>query len=107
MRFKKKVAFQPERLQEEMDKDNRKVFTISLNLEEYKALQEDMLVLRQPKDSTAIKQLWKVGRNVLHDQKTGLALQTILGNVERNAKSGITVYESKIDPNVTQKNDEK
>jgi hypothetical protein len=78
--------------------------TISLSLEEYSALQEDMKVLKQPKDSTALKQLWKVGRNVLHDQKTGFIIRTILGNVIKNARVGITMYEGGSTANVTQKN---
>ena len=43
-----------------------KVFTIRLNAEEYKQLKEDMKDLNLRNESTAIKLLADVGRNVLH-----------------------------------------
>ena len=100
--------FQPKRLEEERAKDTRKIMTISLDPQEYQALQADMVVLKQVKDSTALKQLWKIGRNVLHDQKTGLAIRTILDNISKNKRMGITMYEPKTNDlvtNVTPKND--
>lgn len=91
--FKDVRPFEPKRLEEERAKDTRTIFTVSMSLEEYESLKLDMKVLKQPKDSTALKQLWKIGRNVLHDQKTGLALRTILDNINKNKRVGITVYE--------------
>ena len=105
MRFKDKIPFQSERFEEERSKDKRKILTVSLSLEEYAALQVDMKVLKQAKDSTALKQLWKVGRNVLHDGKTGLVLRTVVDNIVKNKRIGITVYESEKPSNVTQKVD--
>jgi len=106
-KFKDQKPFYPIRDEEERAKDKRKIFTVSLSLEEYEQLKIDMKVLRQPKDSTTLKQLWKIGSNVLHDQKTGLAIRTILGNTERNARIGITVYEPGNTANVTQNFDKR
>jgi len=101
--FKDRVPFEPQRLEEERAKDKRVIITVSLSLEEYSWLKDDMKVLRQLKDSTALKQGWKIGRNVIHDNKTGLALRTVLGNTVRNEKIGVSVYEPDYLPNVTQK----
>lgn len=98
-----KEPFVPYRLDEEKAQDKRKIFTLSLNLGEYRQLQEDMRVLGQPKDSTCLKQLWQLGRNVLHDNQTGLLIRTILGNDTRNKRIGIVDVEAEMSANVTQK----
>lgn len=95
--------FYPTRLEEEKAGDQRKIFTLSLNLDEYAQLQEDKRVLEQAKDSTAIKQLWQLGRNVLHDQQTGLIIRSILRNRKNNRRAGIMDIESELPANVTQK----
>jgi len=100
------VPFVRYKLEEEKAEEKRKIFTISLNLEEYKQLQEDMKELKQPKDSTCIKQLWKIGRIVLHDNQTGLILKTILGNSIRNERIGISEVEPTPLANVTQKTEQ-
>lgn len=104
--FKDVQPFYSTRLQEDRDKDKRKVITLSLNFQEQAALIEDMRVLRQGKDSTALKQLWQIGRAVLHDKKMGAILRAVLNNSRRNERIGI----SSVDPllpelpaNVTQK----
>jgi len=104
--FKDERAFYPTRLQEERDKDRRKVITLSLNLSEQAELIEDMRVLRQGKDSTALKQLWQVGRAVLHDKKMGAVLRAVLGNSRKNERVGISDVEPllpSLPTNVTQK----
>lgn len=98
-----KEPFTSQRLEEERATDQRKIFTISLNLEEYRQLQEDMRTLKQSKDGTALKQLWQLGRNVLHDGQTGLLIRTILGNDTRNKRIGINDVETEINAKVTQK----
>lgn len=95
--------FEAQRLEEERQKDKRKIFTLSLNLDEYAQLVEDMRVLKQPKDSTAIKQLWQIGRNVLHDNQTGQLLRVVLGNDTRNKRIGIMDIDGELPANVTQK----
>lgn len=97
------------RFEEERAEDKRKVYTVSLNLEEQALLVEDMRVLRQAKDSTALKQLWKVGRAVLHDQKTGQILRAILDNTKKNKRVGIESVEPLLptsNANVTQKRED-
>ena len=68
-------------------------FTISLNKEERKELEEDKKVLQQTKDSTTVKQMWKIGRIVLHDDLTGKILKEILQNRNRNKRLGIAEFE--------------
>jgi len=85
--------FQPEKTEEERDKEKGKIFTIRLNAEELQDLKKDMKLLYQVKPSTAIKILWKVGRNVLHDKKTGEIYRVLLKNLRLNERIGI------IDPN--------
>jgi len=101
MRFKDSKPFSVQRDQSERVKDKGKVFTIRLNEAERKQLRDDMKVLRQVKPSTTLKQLWQVGRNVLHDKKTGVVLQIILGNYRRNEKIGLIDTNSESELNVT------
>lgn len=106
--FEDQGPFYAKRTEEERAEDKRKVFTISLNLEEQADLLKDMEVLRQVKDSTALKQLWKVGRAVLHDQKTGQILRAILDNDRKNKRIGIQDVRAELptpSANVTQKNE--
>ena len=95
--------FEAQRLEEERSQDKGKIFTIRLNDEDYKQLIDDMRVLKQPKEGTAIKQLWQVGRNVLHDSQTGLILRSIIANDTRNKRIGIMDIEGELPANVTQK----
>jgi len=78
------------RLDEDKLNDKRKIFTISLNIEEYNQLIEDMKILHQAKEGTALKLLWKVGRDVLHDQKTGRIIRLIFDNQRKNERIGIS-----------------
>jgi len=103
MALLKNKPFEVQRLEEERSKDNRKIFTVSLNLEEYAQLIEDMKILKQPKESTALKQLWQVGRNVLHGPEMGLLLRSVLKNDTNNRRVGIMDAETEISANVTQK----
>ena len=79
----------------ELDQDKLKpdIFTIRLNKDERVDLENDKKVLNQKKDSTAIKTLAEIGRNVLHDQKTGLILRSIFKNKALNKLSGIVDFE--------------
>lgn len=96
-----KAKFRLYREQSERDKDKGKIFTLRLNELEKKQLKSDMKILRQVKPSTTLKQLWQVGRNVLHDKKTGAVVQIILANYRRNEKIGLIDTNSEIDSNVT------
>ena len=56
-------------------------------------LKEGMIILNQAKESTALKQLARIGLNVLHDPKTKLVIQTITENKQRNKKRGIIEFD--------------
>ena len=86
-------GFTSTRLQEERDKDKRETFTISINKQDRLNLDADKRALEQSKDSTAIKQMWEIGRYVLHHDKIGKIYQMIDSNRNRNKKSGIVDFE--------------
>ena len=101
-------AFYSTRDEEERAKDTRKIYTISLNLEEQAELIKDMEALRQPKEGTALKQLWQIGRAVLHDKKTGQIIVSIFGNERKNKRIGIQDVRAELPTpraNVTQKDE--
>jgi len=82
--------FTPQRLEEERSKDKSKVLTIRLNEEESKQLDEVMAFLQQPKDSTAYKQMFRLGYlNVIHDEKIKAILTAVLENRRKNWRTGI------------------
>ena len=65
------------------------IFTIRLNAEERTLLNEAKLIMKQQKDSTALKQLARLGAIVLQDKKTAMILDTIFNNERRNRRIGI------------------
>ncbi len=86
-------GFTPTKLQEERDKYKRENITISMNKQQRVDLEEDKKVLEQPKDSTAYKQVYNLGRIVLHDDKIGHILKEIIGNRNRNKRLGIVEFD--------------
>jgi hypothetical protein len=64
-------------------------FTVRLNAEERLELNEAKKILRQTKDSTAMKQLAKIGMYVLHDNLMGGISRLIMDNVRRNERTGV------------------
>lgn len=87
-----KQAFVPYRLEEEKEKDKRKIITISLNLEELKELQEDMKIIRQDQLGKAVKQLMKVGQIVLHEEKIVKIIDTLFINKRNSERRGINEF---------------
>ena len=81
------------KLDEEKDNEKRETFTVSLNKAERQELEDDKKILQQSKDSTAIKQMWRIGRIVLHDDMTGKILKEILQNRNRNKRLGIVEFD--------------
>lgn len=71
------------------EKKKADTFTIRLNIEERKRLEENKRILRQPKDSTALKQLAEIGEIVLHDPSFVKALGVVFLNKRRNERTGI------------------
>ena len=84
----KKEPFRPYNLEKKTDS-----FTVRLNEEERKQLEEDKVIINQKKDSTAIKQLAKIGSIVLHDKKIGQIIGVIFKNSRNNKRSGIADFE--------------
>ena len=102
MVFKDKDAFRLSRPIEEREKDKRKVFGVSLNLEEIQMLKDDMKLLAQSKPSTAFKQIWEIGHFVIHNDKIGKIIAVRLANLRRNERIGLIDIEAEIEANVKQ-----
>ena len=88
-----KQPFRMYREEEEKKGDKRKVLTISLNLEELEELKEDMKLLRQDQTGKAIKQLMKIGRIVLHEEKISKIIGVLFINTKNAKRRGITEFE--------------
>lgn len=84
--------FEPSLLEEDRS-PTKDYFTVRLNKEERAELDADKRFLRQPKDSTAIKQLAELGRIVTHDPIIRTLTLTILKNERRNKRTGIAEIE--------------
>jgi len=67
-------------------------FTVRLNKEEREDLKQCKEILEQPKDSTALKMLAKIGSKVLREEKTSFILTTIYANKRKNKRLGIDDY---------------
>lgn len=84
--------FVPYRTEEERTTDKSETFTIRLNVEERKQLDEAKRFIQQAKDSTAVKQLMFIGmRKVLHDAETHYLLDVILNNRRKNDRTGVPI----------------
>lgn len=68
-------------------------FTVRLNIEEREELKKNKKILEQSKDSTAFKQLAKIGAIVLHDPKMSDILGVIFKNKRNNKRSGVAEFE--------------
>ncbi|MDO9578999.1 MAG: hypothetical protein Q7J06_00280 [Bacteroidales bacterium] len=68
-------------------------FTIKLNEQERKELEEWKHLLQQEKDSTCFKQMAKIGAEVLREQKIKLINETVLGNYRKNKRLGIVTFD--------------
>jgi len=64
-------------------------FTVWLNPEERKILDNAKRLLEQPKDSTALKTLARLGAKLLGDDKTVFILDTVFKNKRNNKRTGL------------------
>lgn len=88
----KDAPFQAQRPQEERALDKSETFTIRINTDERRQLDEAKRFIQQTKDSTALKQLAWIGlRRVLHDAETHYLLDVVLNNRRRNERTGVPV----------------
>jgi hypothetical protein len=94
MQFKDSEPFRVERTQEERAKDKRQTFTVSINKNERKWLDEGKKQIEETKDSTALKKLAYIGYlNVLHDDKTYHIINTLFKNKKNNERIGIIDFD--------------
>lgn len=68
------------------------IVSLKLNKEERAELEELKKILRQPKDSTAIKQLRDIGAKVILTSETRELLEIVFNNTRRNKRLGITEF---------------
>jgi hypothetical protein len=66
---------------------------VRLNAAERAALEADKKILNQPKDSTALKQLARIGSKVIHDDLIGSVVKEVTDNKRRNERLGINDFE--------------
>lgn len=78
---------------DEDKEETGEIISLRLSKEERQLLDSDKQIIEQLKDSTAIKQLWKVGSKVIHDTKTKEILSIILGNERRNKRLGVAEFD--------------
>ena len=73
------------------DKYNKygKVFTMRLNNEQIKQLEWAKKVLSQPKDGTAMKQVFYFGLFVWQQHLTNKVLKTVFKNKDKNWRTGV------------------
>lgn len=81
----KNKPFQREHLDKTQD-----VFTVKLNKDERQDLDKCKAVLNQSKDSTALKDLSKIGSKVLLDTQTGFIIDLIFNNKRKNKRTGVS-----------------
>jgi len=68
-------------------------FTIKMNKEEREEFDEWKYLLQQEKDSTAIKQLARIGAKVLLEEKVKLINEIVVNNYRKNKRAGIVTFE--------------
>lgn len=87
------IAKQPFRRYKLEGESRRDIFTCSMNKQDREMLNKAKLLMKQPKDSTALKQLAWLGSYVLHEHLTGKAIELIIENKRRAERIGITEFE--------------
>jgi hypothetical protein len=75
--------------------ENKKVdsFTVRLNKEEREELERCKVLIEQPKDSTALKQLARLGAKVLHRPEVKYLVENLFKNRAKNKRTGLTEFE--------------
>lgn len=86
------------RLDEERAEDKSRVFSLRLNVEELRALEEAGRFLGQDQLGTVLKQLVTVGLVVLHNPQTRAVLDILFKNERNNQRRGISI----VDPTFSQ-----
>jgi len=89
MDFLNPKPFTPYKLEEDRKGGKGRTFTIWMSDEEYAWLQDQKKLIRQPKDSTALKQLARIGANMLGRPEMTYAIDTLFKNNRKNERLGI------------------
>lgn len=88
--------FRRYKLDEERDEDDI-TFTVRITLSDREWFKQAKIFIRQPKNSTALKQLAEIGSMiVLHDDKIGKILEVIRDNFRKNTRVGVAESEYNI-----------
>lgn len=74
------------KLDEEKKKDKGRTFTVWMSDEEWDQLQKDMDLINEPKPSTALKQLAKMGSNLLGTPSVRCVTETLFINKRRRER---------------------
>ena len=72
------------------EKKKQDSLTVYLNKEERELLNRMKVLIEQPKDSTALKQLAIIGANLLDAQPTRYILESCFKNKKKNERLGIS-----------------
>lgn len=89
----KKPPFTRTRLEGEESEDGAITFTVRCNLEEQQMLKTARLIFKQPKDSTCLKQLAKIGYFYVTQPLNKQVYDTVFMNEKRNKRIGINEIE--------------
>lgn len=74
------------KLEEERQKISGKTFTVWMSDQEYEELKKDMEFINEPKPSTALKQLAKIGSNLLGQPSMSFTISTLFKNKQRRER---------------------
>ena len=85
--------FEATMLDEEKDKIKWETFTVKINEQERLELNQWKKLIQQSKDSTALKQLARIGAKVLLEEKTKLILEVALNNYRKNKRMGVVDFD--------------
>jgi hypothetical protein len=80
---------QEEKFRKKDETPTGRKISLNINDEEAKLIRRAQSILRQPKRSTALKQLVYIGANVVFEDKMGNVLEIVLNNVRKNDRLGI------------------
>lgn len=91
-------AFTRTRLDEERAEDKSRVFTVRLNRDELRALEDMGRLMRQEKLGTVIKILSETGRRyVLQQAPLAYFVDACFNNQRKNERTGITIPDPKFE----------
>lgn len=90
----RKEAFVSYRLDEEKTGDKRKVYPVSLNIDEQRMLAAIMKLIEQDQPSKALRQAMHIAHAYLiHDQKINTVLGVLFKNKRNNERRGVVDFE--------------